>query len=136
MKCIYCNGKTEVYNSRSQKRNNNVWRRRRCLSCKATFTTTEAPDLSSTLMVMSSDKYVPFEPQMLFTEILLALQDRKNCYRESAELLKTISAKLLQLPSSPVFTTEQISQQTADVLKRFSPRAYIRYASEHPSLDR
>lgn len=134
MVCIYCGGQTKIFNSRLQRRSNTKWRRRRCSKCLAVFTTQESPDLASTLMVSRNGAYEPFLTDLLYTEVLLALQDRKNCYIESREITSTVISKLLKLPSSPLFKPAQISRETAKVLKRFNRRSYLRYAAEHPSL--
>jgi transcriptional repressor NrdR len=134
MVCLYCGGKTEVANSRRQKRNNQVWRRRRCLQCSAIFTTHEAIDVSSSLMVEIRGLPVPFVPDKLYTEVLLALQDRPDCYIAAKEVTSTVINALLGLPESPIFIPTSISAVTARVLKRFDSRAYLRYVAEHPSL--
>ncbi len=134
MICVYCGEKTKVVNSRQQRRNNNVWRRRRCQKCLAVFTTQESPDLASTLMVNQNGAYRPFLSDLVYTEILLALQDRKNCYTEAREITSTVIRNLLKLPSSPVFEPKQISQEISKVLKRFNKRSWMRYVAEHPSL--
>lgn len=134
MVCIYCGGQTHVTNSRSQKRNNQIWRRRHCRLCKAIFTTHEAIDLSSSLLVDSGASPRPFLPDMLFTEVLLALQDRKDCYIAAREATSTIIKNLLKLPDKPLYPPAAISRATGDVLKRLDKRAWLRYVSEHPSL--
>src|SRR5579872_3157022 len=60
MNCIYCGGRTEVTNSRRQKRNNQVWRRRQCLKCKTVVTTQETIDYSSALWVGPENAPKPF----------------------------------------------------------------------------
>jgi len=134
MVCLYCRSETRVTNSRSQKRSNQVWRRRQCQACRALFTTHEAIDLSSALSVSQNGLPKPFLTDMLFTEVLLALQDRKDCYRAAREITSTVIAKLFKSPNKPLLQPEQISRTTADVLKRFNRRAYLRYISEHSSL--
>lgn len=133
MVCIYCGGETIVANSRRQKRNNQVWRRRKCGACGAIFTSHEAIDLSSALVV-DSGRPTPFISDMLFTEILLALQDRKDCYLAAREVTATVTKELLKLPDKPRIDPKQISQAAAKVLKRLDKRAYLRYLAEHPSL--
>lgn len=120
----------EVVNSRHQKRNNQVWRRRQCLKCNAVFTSHEALDLSKALMVGTR----PFLLDLLFTEVLLALQDRKDAYVAAREVTSTVISQLLKLPGLPKIETKQISQATGKVLKRLDRRAWLRYMSEHPSL--
>lgn len=136
MVCIYCGSKTGVANSRLQKRSNHVWRRRQCRACGAVFTTLEAVDLPATLIVDSGGRSEPFLPDKLYTEVLLALQDRKDCYVAAREVVNTIIKELLKLPDKPLFMAPQISQATARVLKRLDGRSYLRYVAEHPSLQK
>lgn len=136
MVCIYCGSETKVTNSRSQKRNNQVWRRRQCLKCKAVFTTHEAVDLSSTLLVEVKGSPKPFVSDILFTDILLAMQDRKDRYLAAREATATIVSKVLKLPGKPLFSTPQISLISADVLKKLDKRAYLRFTAEHTSLQK
>ena len=134
MVCLYCGHETRVTNSRLQKRSNQVWRRRQCEACKAIFTTHEAVDLTSSLIVDSRGSTRPFLPDLLFTDVLLALQDRKDAYIEAREITSTVIQKLLKNSHKPFFTPEIISKNTAEVLKMFDKRSYLRYLSEHPSL--
>lgn len=71
---------------------------------------------------------------MLFTEVLLALQDRRDCYLAAREVTSTVIKELLKSPSLPKIEPKQISQATAKVLKRLDKRAHLRYMAEHPSL--
>lgn len=134
MVCTYCGGETDVINSRLQRRNNQVWRRRRCQKCQAVFTTHEAADLSSILRVDRQGVLEPFLPDMLFSELLHTLSHRKDAYAASREASATIIKRLLALPTKPVYTPPQISTETAKVLKRLDRRAYLRYLADHPSL--
>jgi transcriptional repressor NrdR len=134
MVCVYCGGETKVINSRRQKRNNQVWRRRQCLVCQSVFTTHEAVELESTLLVGKNGQNRPFLPDLLLKELMYALQDRKDAYTASREVLGTVVRKLLSLPQKPVYSPKDISETTAAVLKRFDKRAFLRYQAEHPSL--
>jgi len=134
MVCPYCDKDTKVTNSRLQKRSNQVWRRRRCKACGAVFTTLEAVDLPKLLIVDSRGRSEPFLPDKLYTDVLLALQDRKDCYEASREVTNTVIKELLKLPDKPLFRPEEISRVAASVLKRLDRRSYLRYVSEHPSL--
>jgi transcriptional repressor NrdR len=134
VKCLYCNSDTSVINSRLQKRANQVWRRRQCKACKAVFTTLEAVELPLALFVDSRGRSEPFLPDKLYTEILLALQDHKDAYIAAREVSNTVIMQLLKLPEKPFFPRTAVSAATAKVLRRFDGRAYLRYVSEHPSL--
>jgi len=133
MVCSVCGGRTEVINSRQQKRSNQVWRRRRCLDCLRVFTTHEMTDLSPQFSVSKKDKEEPFLTDKLFTEVLLALQDRKDCYRDAREATATITKHLLAKADGVVIPAPAISRVTAQVLKRLDRRAWLRFISEHPS---
>jgi len=73
-------------------------------------------------------------PDRLFTELLLAMQDRKDCYEAAREIAATILRNLIKRPEKPLYEPQTISFETAKVLKRFDKRAWLRYVSEHPSL--
>ena len=134
MVCIYCGHETSVINSRLQKRNNQVWRRRKCSFCKAVFTTNEAVDLPNALLVQTAGHSEPFLPDIIYTELLLAVQDRKDRYVAAREITNSVIKQLLKLPDSPLFTPKQISQEISKVLGRFDKRAALRYRAEHSSL--
>jgi transcriptional repressor NrdR len=134
MVCVFCAGETQVTNSRHQKRNNNVWRRRHCLVCDSIFTTIEAPDYSSVFRINVNGDFKPFLTDLLYTEVLLALSDRKQAYMDAREVTNTIIKSLVALPASPLFIPSDISKVTAAVLQRFDRRAWHRYAAEHPSV--
>jgi transcriptional repressor NrdR len=134
MVCIYCGSETKVTNSRLQKRNNQVWRRRECLACGSVFTTHESVELESALSVERNGQNTAFLPDLLLKELMLALQDRKDVYTGSRELLSTIIRRLLALPQKPTYRPADISKVTAGVLKSFDRRAYLRYLADHPSL--
>lgn len=134
MVCIYCGGETKVTNSRVQRRNNQVWRRRECLACQSVFTTHEAIELESSLSVIKKGVNTPFLPDLLLQELMTASQHRKDVHTASREVLGTIVRKLLTLPQKPQFQPADISKVTAGVLKRFDRQAYLRYLADHPSL--
>lgn len=134
MVCVYCGGETKVTNSRLQKRNNQVWRRRECLVCHAVFTTHESVELESTLSVDKGGQNQPFLADLLLKELMIALSHRKDVYTASREVLGTIIRKLLALPQKPLYKPADISKITSGVLKRFDRRAYLRYLADHPSL--
>lgn len=134
MVCVYCGGETKVTNSRLQKRNNQIWRRRECLACHAVFTTHESVELESALSVEKNGHSQPFLPDLLLKELMLALSHRKDVYTASREVLGTIVRKLLTLPQKPLYKPADISKVASEVLKRFDRPAYLRYLADHPSL--
>jgi transcriptional regulator NrdR family protein len=131
MVCVYCGNETKVTNSRLQKRNNQVWRRRECLVCHAVFTTHEALDYSTTLLIDDNGVSKPFLADLLYSDILETIKHGNDAYTTARELTSTVISKLLK---NEEITPKTISKTTAEVLKRFDRRAYLRYLADHPSL--
>lgn len=132
MTCIYCGSKTEVANSRLQKRSNTVWRRRRCRRCGAIFTTLEAPDLSSALVVQyAHGKTAPLSRDRLLVSLLNPLSHRKDAIAAAGALTSTILAELLQTHPGPVLRVFDIAKTAHSVLARFDSAAAISYAAHH-----
>jgi transcriptional regulator NrdR family protein len=111
-----------------------VWRRRQCKACGAVFTTLEAIDTPTTLIVDSGGSSEPFLPDKLYSELINALQDRPDSFVAAREITNTVIVELLKLPEKPQFSPKQISAIVAKVLKRLDKRAHLRYVAEHPSL--
>ena len=132
MNCLYCGSGTSVSNSRLQRRSNQVWRRRICKKCKAVFTTHEAVDLASTLLVDETNAPNPFQSDILYTEMVMAMSHRKNAYIDAREATNTVITRLLELPGKPLYSRNQISLVATDVLKKLDHRAYLRYSADHP----
>src|SRR5580765_2597657 len=96
MVCIYCGNKTQIINSRPQKRLNRTWRRRECTHCEAVFTTEEAVDLSSSVVVRHAHSPVqPFSRDKLFASVLQALGHRTKPVEDASALTTTVIAKLV-----------------------------------------
>ena len=131
MVCIYCGSETQVYNSRHQKRTNNIWRRRRCVDCKAEFTTHELADLSGTHIVLSENgKQEPFKCLKLFLSVYEALLHATSDIEASEELTATVIGQLLEKHSIQI-SSQEIALATASVLKRFNKEAYLHYCLKH-----
>ena len=121
-------------NSRGQKRSNQVWRRRRCLSCKAVFTSHEAIDYSSALLVSRPKGTEPFIEDLLYNDILKALKGRRDRLSAAREVTSTVIKALLKQPEKPLYEPQKISRLAGGVLSRLDRQAYLRFVSEHPSL--
>lgn len=128
MVCIYCGAATRVVNSRLQKRSNNIWRRRVCEVCAATFTTHEKPNLVTSFMVSSSHstKLQPFLRDKLFLSIYDSCRHRKTALQDAAELTETVIATL-QFPANHGISTTDIAMTTLAVLERFDKVAATLY---------
>lgn len=135
MICIYCGGKTQVTNSRHQKRLNHNWRRRECYTCHAVFTTLESPELATSLLVTRQTGSVsPFSRDKLFASLLKALGHRTSAVDDASALTATITAKLLQNTSRASVSPADIVKTTLEVLKRFDTAAAVQYQAYHKDV--
>jgi hypothetical protein len=91
-------------------------------------------ELSSTIYVEGSKGPKPFVYDILYADVLLALQDRPKCFEEAREITSTIVRQLLKSSTKPFYSPQQISQTGSEVLKRFNKQAHLRFVAEHPSL--
>ena len=128
MVCIYCKQNTAVSNSRLQKRQNSVWRRR---TCHARMTSVETYDLSSCLVVEKrSGALEPFYRDKLLLSLALSLNHRTQALRAASELCSTVISKLLKNVSTDRnISTTDISYMAILVLKRFDATSAIKYQS-------
>ena len=133
MVCIYCSSRTQVTNSRLQKRANQVWRRRLCLKCGSNFTTHEIPEYGSTVSVRYSSKELqPFSRDLLFVSIYESCKHRKSALEDAHALTQTIIAQLLQLTDDGLLDRDVITTIARTVLDRFDTAAGTMYAAYHP----
>jgi len=134
MVCIYCASKTNVTNSRPQKRLLQVWRRRHCTQCGALFTTNEVVDLSTSLVVRHANGPVrPFSRDKLFVSVLRAVGHRSEPVEDAGALTATITAKLLHSTTTATISPADIVKTALDVLKRFDKAAAVQYQAYHKS---
>ncbi|MCA9332338.1 hypothetical protein KDA00_00510 [Candidatus Saccharibacteria bacterium] len=128
MNCIYCGGKTHVFNSRLQNRSNNIWRRRRCDECEANFTSIEKLDLGSSISVLKSDGSLePFSSDKLLISIDDSLRHRKSHISDATALTKTIIDHILGASSDAVVAASTIQDISTKILNRFDNVASVHY---------
>lgn len=132
MVCVYCGSDTKVTNSRHQKRLNHVWRRRKCVFCKAIFSTTESADTVSALRIRSANSLEPFLRDNLLMSIYDSLRHRKSALTDATDLTATILSNVYDLADNGVVEREAIVTVTSAVLDRFDKVAAIHYKAFHP----
>lgn len=132
MVCIYCSSETHVINSRSQKRSNSIWRRRKCLNCSSVFSTTEHIDYEKSWVVQYSDsKKLPFLRDLLYISIYKSLQHRQSSTLDAAGLTATIISSLQKYQANGCLPAAAIATITLDCLKRFDAAAATYYQAFH-----
>jgi transcriptional repressor NrdR len=132
MICPFCNNNTNVYNSRLTSQKQQVWRRRRCLSCNRTFSTKERIDWTGVVTVVSikSKSPCPYSRNRLHASIALACQPLLEQHGSVDELCDSIEKRLQQsgfFAKSPQ-PSEIIKSHTIDVLRAYNPIFAINYA--------
>lgn len=128
MLCIFCGSKTLVFNSRHQKKTNTTWRRRQCLNCAQTTTTTETIDLSKALLVADSQgRTTKFSSDSLFLSIYECCKHRVNPVEDARGLTDTVTAKLMKKLLDSTTTTATIVKTTTETLNRFDKVAGVQY---------
>jgi transcriptional regulator NrdR family protein len=133
MVCVQCGGQTQVINSRHQKRANQVWRRRRCLSCGAVFTSEESPAYGASWAVQgSSGALQPFSRDKLLLSLHRSLQHRQTALEDAAGLTDTVIRRLSAVVTDGVIESRAIAQVAQVALNRFDLAASTHYAAFHP----
>ena len=131
MKCIYCNGKTKVTNSRSHKLGHSTWRRRECVKCRAIITSEEEYKLSDCLQVLKKNgDSQPFNRDKLFLSILKSVDHLPQKIETASYLTETILRHSIKdKPLSPCLRSDYIAKSAISVLKNFDAAAAIKYNS-------
>lgn len=132
MVCIYCSEKTHVINSRSQKRMNQVWRRRECFACDAIFTTTESAQYETAWRVRSPQgAQEPFNRDKLLLSLYESCKHRKTALNDATALTETVIKKLLGQVIDGSLERRIIAQTAQVALNRFDKAASVHYAAFH-----
>jgi transcriptional regulator NrdR family protein len=136
MVCIYCGSPTSVNNSRLQRHNNHVWRRRSCTGCKSVFTTIERPDLSGSFVVGTSGaqkgQLKPFNRDKLFLAIYECCKHRPDALEEASSLTQTVINQLvLEKRENGLIERAEIAQKTFNSLERLDTAAAAIFAAYH-----
>lgn len=130
MVCIHCGAKTHIINSRAQKRRNQVWRRRQCWACQATFTTEETAVYAAAWAVRShKGTYTPFSRDKLFLSLYKSCEHRVSALHDAGALTTTVINKLRPSVVEGVLDRQVILQTAQVALSRFDDAAGVHYAA-------
>lgn len=135
MVCIYCGGETKVINSRSQRKANQIWRRRRCVACKAVFSTEERAITENSLVVTWKNRVQPFSREKLLLSVYDSLRHRKTALSDATALTATIQQKLQPFVQNASLPHSAITGVVTKVLDRFDKSAAVHYRAYHPDQD-
>ncbi|HSX53199.1 MAG TPA: hypothetical protein VLF90_02415 [Patescibacteria group bacterium] len=119
-------------NSRHQKKSNQVWRRRHCVSCQGTFTTIEQADLPLSLLYKKDLSHVePFSRDKLFLSLYNSLKHRQTALSDASSLTATVIGKLLLTVKAASVDRSTIIQTATETLKHFDKAASVTYSAYH-----
>jgi transcriptional repressor NrdR len=125
MKCLFCNGKTQVTDKRESPEGTR--RRRECLKCRKRFTTYERPEKKEIIVVKKDGRREPFSRDKLKIGINKACEKRPIPTKEIEQLLNEIEEKLLKMGRE--VKSKMIGNLVINKLKKIDKIAYIRFAS-------
>ncbi len=132
MVCIQCSAKTQVINSRPQKRRNQTWRRRQCSACHTIFSTIETTDYSAVWAVkQASGAIMAFNRDKLLLSIYQSCQHRPNALIDASDLTDTSIYKLRTVASNGQLSAKQIARTVQVALNRFDKVASVHYQAFH-----
>lgn len=134
MVCVYCGSKTETINSRLQKRRNSVWRRRRCQTCGAVFTSIEQVAYDLSLAFEDSNRRITaFQREALFLSLYEACRHRPHAIAEAADLTDTVIRRLLNgYVHDGAIRRADLLAVASETLGAFDNAAQTHYAAYHP----
>jgi transcriptional regulator NrdR family protein len=122
-----------VTNSRLQRRANQIWRRRRCKTCRNDFTTHETVDLSSSVVVRHGPKDLrPFMRDKLLISVFESCKHRPNAIEDASALTQTIVGILRGYLQDSVLERDALVTIATAVLERFDRSAATIYSAYHP----
>ncbi len=129
MKCPYCESvEDKVVDSRSNKEENAIRRRRECLSCGRRFTTYEYVELYKTDVIKSDGRREPFIRDKVFNGIRIACTKRSISITQMEDLVDAVELEIRALGEREV-STKVIGELVISKLKDIDEVAYVRFAS-------
>lgn len=131
MVCIHCRSDTQVINSRLQKKANQVWRRRKCGTCGAIFSSREVAQYELVWLVRSNKALKPFSRDKLLLSIYSSCQHRPSALSDASALTETVMNKLLFTATNGVLEAFSIVHIVQVALNRFDKAASVHYQAFH-----
>ncbi len=134
MKCPFCRETTtEVYNSRNTRTGNQIWRRRRCKSCRQSFTTYEYVNLSFITIKKRAGATDPYSRAKLYSSIYQAFSGLNYDQETIDAVTDTVENKLLEIKTDAIDANE-LAHTILVTLKHFNASAFLRYLSLQTDL--
>lgn len=134
MVCPRCQGKTQIYNSRSNKRTLQTWRRHRCQSCGFVFSTREIIEADQALQIVQGETRESFSRARLLLSLAQACSHRSDDAEAAFYLANVVETKLFSLSAQGIISKQQIITTTLTALKNYDTKAYLKYLGSREEL--
>jgi len=129
MICPFCSkSETKVIDSRSNKSNPNIRRRRECPECEKRFTTYESLELHLPMVIKRDQRREIFNRQKIKKGLEIACQKRNISVSEIDKVVNQIEKKILNYDTHEILSSD-IGNLVMLHLHHLDPVAYIRFAS-------
>ncbi|MBU1920294.1 transcriptional regulator NrdR [bacterium] len=129
MKCPFCgNDEDKVIDSRPARDGKAIRRRRECTACSRRYTTYEAPETNSSLVVKSDGSREPFDRSKVLRGITIACNKRPVSADQIVQITSAIESAV-QSEENREITTRQIGSWIMKELLAVDEVAYVRFAS-------
>lgn len=138
MHCPYCgSSQIMVTNSRPTFSNSQVWRRRKCLSCKGLFTTHEVIDLSHLIVIKKSGRREKYSRVKLYAGIYnstSSLKSRVEIQKFVQLITRKVEKEVLLLKKRNI-SSQEIGEIVLTKLKSISPGAFLSFLINHKNIN-
>lgn len=129
MKCIFCGHlQSKVVDKRDSSDMMQIRRRRECEKCGKRFTTFEAVEVTTVLVVKNDGTRQSFDPQKIKQGIMKATEKRPITAKQIDAMVSNVQ-KVVQNSLKAEFPSSEIGKLVMEELKQTDEVAYIRFAS-------
>jgi transcriptional repressor NrdR len=129
MKCPFCGtDEDRVIDSRPARDSQAIRRRRECSACGNRFTTYEAPEQLTVLVIKSDGTREPFDSKKVFRGLSIACAKRPIPGGTIQQITTAVETKVMAAESKEV-TSQQIGLWILEELQAVDQVAYVRFAS-------
>jgi len=129
MKCPICSHpESKVLDSRPSNEGSSIRRRRECLACQKRFTTFEAIEIMSFMVVKKDKTRELFDRSKVKKGIVRACEKRPVTMEQIENAVSEIEQQLLSSMRSEIPSTE-VGELVMDKLKELDEVAFVRFAS-------
>jgi transcriptional repressor NrdR len=135
MLCPFCHTPdTRVTDSRLVDEENQIRRRRECITCNERFTTYETAELVMPQIIKRDQRRSPFDMQKLRVGMMKALEKRPVSIDDIESVICRIMQKL-RASGEREISSAILGEWVMEELKQLDPVAYVRFASVYRSFE-